>query len=200
MTAATLGFVSPLPPVRSGIADYSADLLPALRAQIDLETYVPSEARRAFSSGHEAVLLQVGNDPLHLPSVEALRENSRRVPSILVLHDYSLHHLFAAAFLGNMYHHLLAQPEHVVRLDLPRLWAEWSPRLLYCFLLALGIWVSMLRQQRLRAAGSAAGAAVRLRRIAGVWTFYSLIHIWNLQGDGIDLAACARFFLSLFGI
>ncbi len=99
MTAATLGFVSPLPPVRSGIADYSADLLPALRAQIDLETYVPSEARRAFSSGHEAVLLQVGNDPLHLPSVEALRENARRVPSILVLHDYSLHHLFAAAFL-----------------------------------------------------------------------------------------------------
>jgi hypothetical protein len=108
--------------------------------------------------------------------------------------------VFAAAFLGNMYHHLLAQPEHVVRLDLPRLWADWSPRLLYCFLLALGIWVSMLRQQRLRAAGSAAGAAMRLRRIAGVWTFYSLIHIWNLQGDGIDLAACAKFFLSLFGI
>ncbi len=99
MTAATLGFVSPLPPVRSGIADYSADLLPALRGEVDLTTYPPAEARRAFAAGHGVVLLQVGNDPLHLPSVEALRENSRRVPAVLVLHDFSLHHLFAAGYL-----------------------------------------------------------------------------------------------------
>jgi hypothetical protein len=108
--------------------------------------------------------------------------------------------VFAAAFLGNMYHHLLAHPEPIVRLDLPRLWADWSPRLVYCFLLALGIWVSMLRQQRLRAAGGTASAAVRLRRIAGVWTFYALIQVWNLRGDGIDVSACSAFFLSLFGI
>jgi glycosyltransferase involved in cell wall biosynthesis len=99
VTIAPLGFVSPLPPVRSGIADYSADLLPALEAEVGLVTYTPPEARRAFAAGHRAVLLQVGNDPLHLPSVEALRENARRVPSVLVLHDYSLHHLFAAAYL-----------------------------------------------------------------------------------------------------
>jgi glycosyltransferase involved in cell wall biosynthesis len=99
VTAATLGFVSPLPPVRSGIADYAADLLPALRAEVDLETYAPSDARRAFTAGHSAVLLQVGNDPLHFPSVEALRDNAHRVPSVLVLHELSLHHLFAAALL-----------------------------------------------------------------------------------------------------
>lgn len=99
MTAASLGFVSPLPPVRSGIADYSADLLAALRDEVDLRTYAPSEAGRAFAAGHRAVLLQVGNDPLHLPSLEALRENGRRVPTVLVLHDFSLHHLFAAAWL-----------------------------------------------------------------------------------------------------
>ena len=104
MTTATLGFVSPLPPVRSGIADYSADLLGALRGEIELVTYPPAEAKRAFSAGHQAVLLQVGNDPLHLPSLEALRENARRVPSLLVLHDFSLHHLFAAGYLdrGNV--------------------------------------------------------------------------------------------------
>ncbi len=62
-------------------------------------TYPPAEAKRAFSAGHQAVLLQVGNDPLHLPSLEALRENARRVPSLLVLHDFSLHHLFAAGYL-----------------------------------------------------------------------------------------------------
>ena len=99
MTVAPLGFVSPLPPVRSGIADYSADLLAALRGEVALETYAPSEASAAFRAGHAAVLLQVGNDPLHLPSVEALRENAGRVPAILVLHDFSLHHLFAAGYL-----------------------------------------------------------------------------------------------------
>ncbi len=99
MTIEPLGFVSPLPPVRSGIADYSADLLAALRGEIGLVTYPPAEATRAFSGGHRAVLLQVGNDPLHLPSLEALRENARRVPSLLVLHDFSLHHLFAAGYL-----------------------------------------------------------------------------------------------------
>ncbi len=99
MTVAPLGFVSPLPPVRSGIADYSADLLAALRGEVALETYAPSEASAAFRAGHAAVLLQVGNDPLHLPSVEALRESSGRVPAILVLHDFSLHHLFAAGYL-----------------------------------------------------------------------------------------------------
>lgn len=108
--------------------------------------------------------------------------------------------VFAAAFLGNMYHHLLAQPEHIVALDLSRLWADWSPRLVYCFFLALGIWVSMLRQQKLRAAGATPGLARRFRRIAGVWTFYAVIHVWNLRGEGIDLPACSAFFLSLFGV
>jgi glycosyltransferase involved in cell wall biosynthesis len=99
VTAAPFGFVSPLPPVRSGIADYAADILPALRAEVELETYEPSGARRAFAAGHRAVLVHVGNDPMHLPTVEALRENARRVPSLLVLHDFSLHHLFAAGYL-----------------------------------------------------------------------------------------------------
>jgi glycosyltransferase involved in cell wall biosynthesis len=99
VTTAPLGFVSPLPPVRSGIADYSADLLGALRSEVELVTYPPAEAGSAYSAGHGVVLLQVGNDPLHLPSLEALRENARRVPSVLVLHDFSLHHLFAAGYL-----------------------------------------------------------------------------------------------------
>lgn len=99
MTVPALGFVSPLPPVRSGIADYAADLLRALRGEVDLSTYSPGEAPQAFAAGHRVVLLQVGNDPLHLPSVEALRANARRVPTVLVLHDFSIHHLFAAGYL-----------------------------------------------------------------------------------------------------
>ncbi|HLF30271.1 MAG TPA: hypothetical protein VI566_04500 [Xanthomonadales bacterium] len=108
--------------------------------------------------------------------------------------------VFAAAFLGNMYHHLLIQPEHLIHFDLARLWASWSPRLVYCFLLALGIWVSMLRQQKLRAAGGAVRYVVRLRRIAGVWTFFAIIQIWNVKHAGVSIGDCTAFFLSLFGV
>lgn len=93
----SVGMVSPFPPTRSGIADYSAELLPALRRAMDVTPYVPSEAPRALSAGHDVLVYEVGNDPLHLPSVEALRR--RAAPSVLVLHDFSLHHLFAAAYL-----------------------------------------------------------------------------------------------------
>ena len=36
-----LAYFSPLPPARSGIADYSAALLPALARQADLTVYAP---------------------------------------------------------------------------------------------------------------------------------------------------------------
>jgi len=108
--------------------------------------------------------------------------------------------VFAAAFVGNMYHHLLADPELIVRFDPERLWATWAPRGVYCFLLALGIWVSMLRQKRLRAAGLMPGRLLRLRRIAGVWTFYAIIQIWNIRDEAVGVGDCTRFFLSLAGL
>ncbi len=94
-----VGFVSPLPPVRSGIADYSADLLGPLRERLEVVTYEPADAAKALRAGHAAVVCQVGNDPLHLPTVEAMRERAGRSPVVLVLHDYSIHHLFAAGYL-----------------------------------------------------------------------------------------------------
>lgn len=111
--------------------------------------------------------------------------------------------VFAAACLGNMYHHLLADPQHIVHFDPVQLWTDWSPRLVYCILLASGISISMLRQQRLRAArvGDRRGSQLlRWRHIAGVWTFYSLIQIWNTRGQGVGIEDCAAFFLSLFGL
>jgi glycosyltransferase involved in cell wall biosynthesis len=91
--------VSPWPPTRSGIADYSSELLGALVDHVDVTRYEPGDADRAFSGHHAVVLLQIGNDPLHLPSVEALARHGKDVPSVVVLHDYALHHLFAAAYL-----------------------------------------------------------------------------------------------------
>lgn len=109
--------------------------------------------------------------------------------------------VFAAAFLGNMYFHVLYQsPEQVVQLDVAALWALWAPRLVYCFLLAFGIWISMLRQPGLRASVDKPGFWLRVRRIAGVWTFYSIIQIWNVKLDGVGIGDCTTLFLTLFGV
>ena len=74
--------------------------------------------------------------------------------------------VLAAACIGNMYHHILASPDLVIRFDLAGLWATWGPRTVYCLLLALGIWVSMLRQKKLRASGLQPTRLGRLRKIA----------------------------------
>ncbi len=109
--------------------------------------------------------------------------------------------VFAAAFVGNMYFHILGvSPELVVGFDMAGLWAVWSPRLVYCFFLSFGVWVSMLRQPALRASGKEPSPWVRLRRIAGVWTFFSVIQIWNVRLDGVAIADCTGLFLALFGI
>jgi hypothetical protein len=108
--------------------------------------------------------------------------------------------VFAAAFLGNMYHHVLARPEAVLQLDLAGFWISWGPRFVYCFLLAAGIWISMLRQQKLRLSGQQAGLLPRLRRIAGVWTFYGIIHIWIISSEAVGVGDRLAFFLSLIGV
>ncbi len=100
MTTSSVGFISPFPPTRSGIADYSKELLPALRELLTVEAYEPETALRALGARHDALIFEIGNDPLHAPSVEALANPSRRTPAVVVLHDFVLHHLFAAAYLS----------------------------------------------------------------------------------------------------
>lgn len=108
--------------------------------------------------------------------------------------------VFAAAFVGNMYHHMLISPHEILHFDLSGLWTTWNSRLVYCLLLASGIWVSMMRQAKLRTIGRAAGLFARLRRIAGVWTFYSIIRIWNVKPRDISIQDRTDFFFSLFGM
>ncbi len=95
----SVGLVAPLPPVRSGVADYAAELLAALAPFVDATPYGPDEARRALGAGHDVLLVQMGNDPLHAGSYEALTDPARKTPAVVTLHDFSLHHLFAAAYL-----------------------------------------------------------------------------------------------------
>lgn len=110
--------------------------------------------------------------------------------------------VFAAAFFGNMYYHILQMKDPLVIGHLAEIVLSWTPRMIYCFLLALGIYVSMLRQQRRRGQTSQLGAArerwVKCRRIAAVWTFYALLNFWNLK-TAIAVPDRVKIFLSFFG-
>lgn len=99
-----LAFVSPLPPERTGIADYSAELLPALAAHYDIEIIVEQkqvdtpwvkdhparvhDAAWLCSNANEIdrVIYQMGNSPFHAYMLPLLRE----IPGTIVLHDFYL--------------------------------------------------------------------------------------------------------------
>jgi len=85
-----VAFFSPLPPARSGIADYSAALLDPLGRLAEIETF--AEAAPAFDPGrYDAVLYQLGNNPYH----SFAYETALRHPGFIVLHEANLHHLIA---------------------------------------------------------------------------------------------------------
>jgi glycosyltransferase involved in cell wall biosynthesis len=76
----TVGFFSPLPPARTGVAEYSAALIAALSKHCEV---------RVGDSGAGVCLYHVGNNPLH---AEIYRQALER-PGVVVLHDAVLHHL-----------------------------------------------------------------------------------------------------------
>jgi hypothetical protein len=84
--------------------------------------------------------------------------------------------VFAAAFVGNLYYHVLLQ-EPLLRQDWPALKAMLFPRAMYCFLLAAGIYLSMLRDQRGRRSGPGRPWVRRIVAILGVWTFFAVIRL-----------------------
>jgi hypothetical protein len=106
--------------------------------------------------------------------------------------------IFAAAGLGNMYYHMLNHGDLLAAGQVGTVIYELRSRFFYCFLLALGIFVSMYREQRRGGKELPQGAAWRWFRRAGVWTFFGLIFIWNAKGGG-DFSARVAFFFSLFG-
>jgi hypothetical protein len=107
----------------------------------------------------------------------------------------------AAAGLGNLYYHLLQQDPFVLTGSWAALWPWLESRSVYCLVLALGIYVSMRREQQRRGATAAppGGWAVQLRRIAGVWTFFGLLRVLDVPG-GVPLAQRADFLLGLIGL
>jgi glycosyltransferase involved in cell wall biosynthesis len=105
-----LDYLSPLPPVRSGISDYSLELLPHLASRADVRVlrlpdlpldpeiaarFRPVEASRAGDEGR-LPLYQMGNNSYHA----AVWELAMARPGVLVLHDLVLHHFLLDRTVG----------------------------------------------------------------------------------------------------
>ncbi|MBI3666401.1 MAG: glycosyltransferase [Acidobacteria bacterium] len=93
---------TPLPPRKSGIADYSAALLARLAERVEVEAFVedsPAEApgwrvrhwREYRREQFDVTLYQVGNNPDH----SFLYPIALEQPGVVVLHEFNLHHLLA---------------------------------------------------------------------------------------------------------
>ena len=102
-----IAWFSPLPPMASGIADYSFELLPFIADRADVEAFCPRGALRrravappgiplsdparfaARAERYDAVFYHLGNNPFHTFVYRAALERS----GIAVLHEFVLHHL-----------------------------------------------------------------------------------------------------------
>lgn len=103
-----LAFVSPLPPERTGIADYSAELLPALAEHYNIEIIAAQDQvdtpwvnahstvrdvqwLREHAEEIDRVLYQIGNSPYHRHMLALMQE----VPGTVILHDFYMSGLLA---------------------------------------------------------------------------------------------------------
>ncbi|MGG4344457.1 glycosyltransferase [Paenibacillus lautus] len=101
-----IAFFSPLPPLQSGIADYSYDLLNELADFFDIDVYIDNnyKAKCEFrgnikvfhytefyrnKNGYYDIIYQMGNSMYHAYMIDFIQE----FPGTLVLHDNNLHSL-----------------------------------------------------------------------------------------------------------
>lgn len=110
-----MAYLSPLPPERSGISDYSADLLPELSRHYRIDVIVAQsevhsdwvhanceirgvEWFRKHAKDYDRVLYHFGNSHFHAHMFALLRE----IPGVVVLHDFFLSGITAYLDLTGM--------------------------------------------------------------------------------------------------
>jgi glycosyltransferase involved in cell wall biosynthesis len=98
-----LAFVSPLPPQKSGVANYSAELLPGLAAHYEIDVVIDDDAEaapaiagvrairnaawfRRNAGAYDRILYHFGNSEFHAYMILLLQD----FPGIVVLHDFFL--------------------------------------------------------------------------------------------------------------
>lgn len=107
-----LAYVSPMPPQRTGIANYySRQLLPHLARYFDIDVFCDSLAPKETVNGirkeyplgqlqnrygdYDGVLYHLGNNSLFHKSIY---DFAWRIPGIIALHDYNLHQFMLHAY------------------------------------------------------------------------------------------------------
>jgi hypothetical protein len=86
-----VAFFSPLPPARSGIADYSEALLRSLGPLAQVEVF--SRPGQVYDPARfDIALYQVGNNEHH----DFVYETALAHPGVVVMHEANLHHLIAS--------------------------------------------------------------------------------------------------------
>jgi glycosyltransferase involved in cell wall biosynthesis len=119
-----LAYISPLPPNRSGIAEYSILLLKHLAKRFDIEVIVdqdiitdawvklhcPIRTVNWFKENHSSfdrILYNFGNSPFHMHMFGMLKE----IPGVVLLHDFYLsgvlHYMQAIGYEKNAFVHEL---------------------------------------------------------------------------------------------
>jgi len=95
-----IAWFSPLPPVRSGIADVNAELLPRLERDFAIERFDQPRAHdfvwRNFRAPYDLVVYQLGNASCH----DFIWAYLARFPGLAVVHDPTLHHARARMLLA----------------------------------------------------------------------------------------------------
>lgn len=104
---------TPLPPLQSGISDYSVDIINALSRYYNIDVYIDRgyEPNISFEktvnilshklfekhcNEYSEILYQVGNSIFHLYMYDYIKKHS----GIVVLHDYNMHGVFIHNSLG----------------------------------------------------------------------------------------------------
>lgn len=99
-----IAFFSPLPPIESGISDYSVDIIMELAKVYDIDIYIDCgyEATSVFPANvsvyphymfidnvdkYDEIIYQVGNSRYHMYMYDYIQE----FPGIVVLHDLNIH-------------------------------------------------------------------------------------------------------------
>ncbi|MHB9158907.1 MAG: glycosyltransferase [Thiobacillus sp.] len=110
-----LAYVSPLPPEKSGIADYSAELLPELARMYEIDVIVVQDAISTpwikancsirsvqwlidNAARYERVVYHLGNSAFHAHMFDLLKS----IPGVVVLHDFYLSGIVAHRDIHNL--------------------------------------------------------------------------------------------------
>ena len=106
-----LAVFTPLNPARCGVSDYCEALLPRLAEHAEVAAFVDEYPASGFRGDakvrivpaaefrpdeFDAALYHIGNNPYHLHAFDAALKH----PGIVVLHEFNLHHLVAAATIS----------------------------------------------------------------------------------------------------